>query len=223
MTGRIGNIVFMGAPGSGKGTQAKLVSQKFDIPTISTGDLLRSEVANGSELGILAKKYMNNGALVPDDCVVGMVKSRIAEKDCQNGFILDGFPRNISQAVSLDDGLKSMSKSISLVLMIDVPDEVIIKRISGRFSCKDCGSLYNKFFSNTKLLNVCDECGSNNFLNREDDNEEAVKKRLEVYHYNSEKLVDFYTKKDLLYKVDGLKPVDLVTRDIMSIISLHIK
>ena len=209
------NIIFIGAPGSGKGTQTKIISEKFGIPTISTGDLLRSEVNRKTELGILAEKYMNSGNLVPDEFVVDMVKNRISKDDCAKGFILDGFPRNLEQAVFLDESLKSISKSISLVIVLEVPDDIIIKRISGRFSCADCGALYNKFFSDTRQKGICDNCGSKNFISRSDDNEEAVKKRLDVYHSNAEKLIGFYRKKGLIYKVDGLKPTGLVNQDII--------
>ena len=145
------NIIFLGAPGSGKGTQANILSQEISIPAISTGDILRFEVKNESEIGLLAKKYMDSGSLVPDEIVIGIIKKRILEKDCDNGFILDGFPRNINQAISLDANLNKINKSISSVVMIDVPDDAIVKRITGRFSCKNCATLYNKFFNNTKV------------------------------------------------------------------------
>jgi adenylate kinase len=217
------NIIFLGAPGSGKGTQAKILSQKLNIPTISTGDILRLEVANESKIGLLAKKYMNEGGLVPDEVVIGIISKRLQENDCDNGFILDGFPRNLSQAISLDENLTLIKKSISAVISLEVPDEDIIKRITGRYSCTDCGSLYNKFFHNTKKEGVCDSCSSVNMTNRVDDSEEVVVNRLKVYHADTKKLIDLYAKKDLIYKVNGLKPIDLVKKEIGDSIELSLK
>lgn len=216
------NIIFLGAPGSGKGTQANILSQEISIPAISTGDILRFEVKNESEIGLLAKKYMDSGSLVPDEIVIGIIKKRILEKDCDNGFILDGFPRNINQAISLDANLNKINKSISSVVMIDVPDDAIVKRITGRFSCKNCATLYNKFFNNTKIEGVCDNCGATNFISRSDDNEEAIINRLRVYHDDTEKLIKFYEKKDLISKVNGLKHIDQVKKNIKDNVMLSI-
>jgi adenylate kinase len=217
------NIVFLGAPGSGKGTQAEILATSISIPTISTGDILRTEVTNKSDIGVLAKKYMDDGDLVPDEVVIGIIKKRLLESDCNNGFILDGFPRNLSQGICLDEELLKINKSISVVIYLEVPDDSIIKRISGRFSCGDCSALYNKFFRSTKEVGVCDRCRSKNLLSRSDDNEEAVSNRLKVYHADTHKLIDFYGKKDLIYKVDGLKHIDLVKEDIRSSIDLSLK
>lgn len=214
------NVIFLGAPGSGKGTQAAMLSKDLSIPTISTGDILRHEVSQKSEIGILAKKYMDSGDLVPDQVVIDIIKKRILESDCDNGFILDGFPRNISQAISLEENLIEIKKEISVVINLEVPDEVIIKRIAGRFSCGDCGAVYNKFFNNTAKEGVCDNCNSEKLTSRDDDNEEAVLNRLKVYHGNTEKLIQFYVKKDLIYTVDGLKPIDLVKKDIRDSVNL---
>lgn len=212
------NVIFLGPPGSGKGTQASLISKKLSIPSISTGDMLRYEVSVKSEIGILANKIMNEGGLVPDNVVIDIIKARISKSDCDNGFILDGFPRNMDQALSLDLNLSKINKNLTAVVQIDVPDEIIIKRISGRFSCKDCGAVYNKFFSNIKELNICDNCKGSNFLVRSDDNIDTVTKRLDIYHKETKVLVEFYEKKHLIYKVDGLKSIDLVTGDIENIL-----
>ena len=211
------NIIFLGAPGSGKGTQAAILSDDLNIPAISTGDILRAEVKSQSEIGNLAKKYMDEGGLVPDEVVIGIIKKRLLEDDCKNGFILDGFPRNLSQAISLDENLVEIKKEISSVISLEVPDETIIKRITGRFSCANCGALYNKFFNNTKKEGICDSCNSKEFISRDDDNEEAIINRLKVYHSNTSELIKFYTKKGLIYKVDGLKPINLVKNQIKDI------
>lgn len=212
------NIIFLGAPGSGKGTQASILSKELSIPQISTGDILRSEIKQNTDIGLLAKNYIDSGDLVPDSVVIDIIKKRIAKSDCKKGFILDGFPRNIDQAVSLDEVLNSLSKSVLAVINIDVNDDVIVKRIIGRFSCADCGSLYNRFFNNVKVEGVCDNCGSRNLVSRTDDSEETIKNRLKIYHGETKKLVDFYSKKDLIYKVDGLKTIVPIKNDIRDII-----
>ncbi len=216
------NIIFLGAPGSGKGTQANILSKSINIPTISTGDILRFEVKNASKIGLLAKNYMDKGSLVPDEVVIDIIKKRILQNDCDKGFILDGFPRNISQAISLEQNLLEINKSISSVINLEVLDDVIVKRIMGRFSCKNCAALYNKFFHNVKKEGVCDQCGSDSFISRSDDNEEAIINRLGIYHNDTEKLIEFYSKKDLIYKVDGLKPIDQVKKDIKDNVMLSI-
>ncbi len=208
------NIIFLGAPGSGKGTQAAILAEELNIPTISTGEILRLEVKNKSDIGMLAKKYMDDGSLVPDSVVIDIIKKRLLEEDCNNGFILDGFPRNLSQAVSLDNSLSEINKSISTVINLEVSDDVIVKRISGRFSCSDCGTVYNKFFNNTSKEGVCDSCNSTNLSSRADDNEDTVVNRLKVYHKDTKQLIDLYTKKDLISTVNGLKPIDLVKNEI---------
>jgi adenylate kinase len=212
------NIVFLGAPGSGKGTQSSLLAKILQIPTISTGEILRKEVVDQSEIGNLAKNYMNSGGLVPDKVVIDIIKKRIAGTDCDGGFILDGFPRNYEQAQILEKMLKGVDKRIDLVINIEVSDEVLIKRISGRFSCKKCKAVYNAFFSNTKVLNICDQCGGCEFENRGDDNEETVRSRLKIYNQNTAELIDFYRKKSLIYSVDGLKDIALVNLEINRVI-----
>ncbi len=215
------NIIFLGAPGSGKGTQATIIAKDLFIPTISTGEILRNEVAKDTETGKLAKIYMESGGLVPDKIVVEMIKSRISMPDCNNGFILDGFPRNIVQGQILDDMLNSIDRKINAVIEIIVADEVIIKRISGRFSCKNCGVVYNHFFNIPKLINTCDKCGGVNFENRSDDNLEIVSNRLKTYHNNNKELVEFYRKKHLLSSIDGLKEIPLVNYEIKKVLNIH--
>ncbi len=208
------NIIFLGAPGSGKGTQSALLANNLNITNISTGDILRKEVVEKSVIGNLAKSYMKSGSLVPDQVVVDIIKKRIVEKDCDNGFVLDGFPRNFEQAKILERMLGDLHKKINLVINIDVDDDVLIKRISGRFSCKKCGAVYNLFFSQTKVKNVCDKCLGDDFESRDDDNEETVKNRLKIYNQNTKELIEFYGKKGLIYSVDGLKNIALVNLDI---------
>ncbi len=208
------NIVFLGPPGSGKGTQAVELAKNLGIPTISTGETLRKEVENGSEIGLLAKSYMNSGGLVPDEVVVGIIKNRIVQKDCANGFILDGFPRNMNQAFVLDSMMQSLNKKIDIVFNFEVSEDVLIKRISGRFSCKRCGSVYNRYFKQPKLDNVCDNCQSHQFESRADDNESTVKNRLLVYRNSTAELIGYYEKKNLLCSIDAVKSVPLVLGDL---------
>lgn len=213
------NIIFVGAPGSGKGTQSSLLSENLKIPNISTGDILRKEVEAESEIGVEAKRFMEAGELVPDEVIVGIIKKRIAQVDCKNGFILDGFPRNLKQSEALEVMLLSENKKIDLVVNIEVEDEILIKRISGRFSCKKCASVYNRFFSRTKVEGVCDKCSGDEFISRSDDNEETVKNRLKVYNQNTEGLINFYRKKGLIYSVNGLKNIALVNLEINEAVS----
>lgn len=208
------NIIFLGAPGSGKGTQSALLSQNKNIPNISTGEILRKEVAEKSEIGNLAKSFMDSGKLVPDEVVVGIIEKRILENDCQNGFILDGFPRNLAQAEILEKMLTKSDKKIDLVINIDADFEVLVKRISGRFTCKKCGTVYNRFFNSPKVENTCDKCAGHEFESRSDDNEATVKNRLKVYEENTKELIEFYRKKDLIFSVDGLKNIALVNSEI---------
>jgi adenylate kinase len=208
------NIIFLGAPGSGKGTQGVLLSENLKIPNISTGEILRKEVSQKSEIGNLAKSHMDSGGLVPDQVMIDIIKNRINYPDCNQGFILDGFPRNLLQAEKLEKMLDQVQKKIDLVINIEVNEEVLIKRISGRFSCKKCGTLYNSFFSKTKVEGICDRCGSKEFEKRNDDNEETVKNRLKVYNQSTKELIEFYRKKGLIYSVDGLKNVALVNFNI---------
>ncbi|CAA6800261.1 MAG: Adenylate kinase (EC [uncultured Thiotrichaceae bacterium] len=197
-------IVLLGAPGSGKGTQAQRLTKLYNIPQISTGDLLRAAVASGSELGVRAKTAMDAGNLVSDDIVLGMIKERIQEEDAQNGFILDGFPRNLSQAASLDALLGEVDQPIQAGLLIDVDFEVLMKRLTGRLSCKSCGAVYNRYFSPPKQENICDACGSEALYHRADDNEETIGNRLSVYEENTAPLIGYYEEKGLLKRVNGV-------------------
>jgi adenylate kinase len=212
------NLVLLGAPGSGKGTQAAMMAKAFEIPAISTGDALRKEVEAQSEIGKLAKSYMNSGQLVPDQVVLDIVKNRVGQKDCQKGFILDGFPRNLNQAEKLDETLKTIGKKISLVLDFKVDDEIVVKRISGRFFCKKCSAIYNHHFKQPKKAGVCDECGSTEFDSRSDDKEETVRNRLKIYHDSTAGLVEYYQKNNLIYSLDAVKNSALLFEEIRSVI-----
>jgi len=200
-------LMFLGAPGAGKGTQAEIVSEKYSIPAISTGALLREAMANGTELGTLAKKYVDSGSLVPDEVIIGIVNERLSEKDCANGYILDGFPRNVSQAEALD----KMGIKLDLVVNIHVSDERIIKRMSGRRVCKECGKSYHVESSPSKVEGICDACGGELII-RKDDDPAVVKHRLDVYHEQTEPLIDYYFKKGVLVTVEGQEVKDDTTR-----------
>lgn len=213
------NIIFLGAPGSGKGTQAAMLAKELNIPAISTGEALRKEVELQSEIGKKAKSYMDSGKLVPDEVVVGIIKNRIVQKDCQKGFILDGFPRNMHQAIVLDSMLATLNKKIDQVFNFDVSEEILIKRIAGRFSCKKCGAVYNRYFKLPAKEGVCDSCGSDQFESRSDDNETTVKNRLKVYHESTFELIGYYEKKNLLLSVDAIKSAPLVFEELIAVIS----
>lgn len=210
------NIIFLGAPGSGKGTQAAMLAKELNIPAISTGEALRKEVEQQSEIGKLAKSYMESGKLVPDEVVIGIIKNRIAQSDCNKGFILDGFPRNVNQALTLDEMLFSLNKKISKVFNFEVGEEVLIKRISGRFSCKKCATLYNRYFKQPVKEGVCDNCGATEFESRSDDNEAVVKNRLQVYHESTFALIQFYQKNNLLVLVAAVESAPLVFEELIT-------
>lgn len=196
-------LVFLGAPGAGKGTQAELVAKKLGIPTISTGNILRAAVKNETEIGLEAKKFMDSGKLVPDDVILGIVEERLNEDDCQNGCILDGFPRTIAQA----EALEASMKKIDLAILIDVPDEVIEHRMEGRRTCHDCGMTYHIETNPSQQEGVCDRCGGELTI-RKDDMPETVKHRLEIYHQQTEPLVEFYKNRGKLKTVDGTGAVE---------------
>ena len=195
-------IIMLGAPGAGKGTQAKMIADKYSVPHISTGDIFRAIIKNGTELGQEAKKYMDQGLLVPDELTVKILLDRVANEDCKNGYVLDGFPRTIPQAEVLDKALTELSDKIDYAINVDVPDENIIKRMSGRRACLACGATYHIEHVPPVQEGICDRCGKELVL-RDDDQPETVKNRLNVYHEQTQPLIDFYTNKGVLKTVDG--------------------
>ena len=210
-------IIMLGAPGVGKGTQAKKIAEKYGVPHISTGDIFRANIKNGTELGKKAKTYMDQGLLVPDELTVALVIDRIQGEDCKNGFVLDGFPRTIPQAEALDEALKGLGESMDYAIDVDVPDENIINRMSGRRACLDCGATYHIVTIPTKVEGICDVCGSKVVL-REDDKPETVQKRLEVYHAQTQPLIDYYKGQNILKTVDGTQPMEAVFGAIVGIL-----
>ena len=211
-------IVMLGAPGAGKGTQAIKIADKYDIPHISTGDIFRANIKGGPELGQKAKSYIDKGELVPDEVTIGMLLDRIAQDDCKNGYVLDGFPRTIPQAESLTEALKSQGDRIDFALNIDVPDEAIIKRMSGRRACPKCGATYHIVYAAPKTENICDKCGTELII-RSDDKPETVKDRLNVYHQQTEPLIAYYKTAGVLREVDGTQELPKVFEDVVAILS----
>ena len=195
-------IIMLGAPGAGKGTQAKMIAEKYRIPHISTGDIFRANIKNGTELGKQAKEYMDKGQLVPDELTVKILLDRVAQEDCKNGYVLDGFPRTIPQAEVLDKALTELGDHIDYAIDVNVPDENIIKRMSGRRACLTCGATYHIEHVPPKKEGICDACG-NELVLRDDDKPETVKNRLDVYHKQTQPLIDYYTEKNILKTVDG--------------------
>lgn len=210
-------IIMLGAPGAGKGTQAKMIAEKYMIPHVSTGDIFRANIKNGTELGKQAKEYMDKGLLVPDELTVKILLDRVAQDDCKNGYVLDGFPRTIPQAEVLDKALAELGDSIDYAIDVNVPDENIIKRMSGRRACITCGATYHIEHVPPKKEGICDKCGSELVL-RDDDKAETVKNRLDVYHKQTQPLIDFYTKKNILKTVDGTVDMMDVFKAITSIL-----
>lgn len=211
------NIILFGPPGAGKGTQAKKMVDFYGIPQISTGDILRANVREGTELGLAAKAYMDKGELVPDEVLIGIIKNRLKEQDCEKGFILDGYPRTIPQADALATILEELDKPIDVVLNLEVPDEELVERISGRIMC-NCGASYHRTFNPPKKEGVCDICGAEVFQ-RADDKEEAVQNRLNVYKKQTEPLIDYYAKQGILITLDGTKDINEVFEDIKAILA----
>ncbi|MDI2112415.1 adenylate kinase [Commensalibacter nepenthis] len=207
-------LVFLGPPGAGKGTQSQYLAQEYKIAQISTGDMLRAEVKAESDIGKLAKKIMDNGELVPDDLIVSMIQKRIQADDCKNGFILDGFPRSLGQAEALDKMFASQGMKLDAVLSLEVDEEILAERISGRFSCASCGASYHKQFKHPMVEGVCDSCGSTDFVARADDNKDTVLARLETYRKQTAPLLPYYQKKNCLYAINGMKSVKDVRKDI---------
>jgi len=210
-------IIMLGAPGAGKGTQAKKLADKYQIPHISTGDIFRANIKNGTELGHKAKEFMDKGLLVPDELVVDLVIDRFKEEDCKKGYILDGFPRTIPQAEALDKALSDIGDSVDFAVNVEVPDENIITRMGGRRACVGCGATYHVQFNPTKVEGVCDRCGKELIL-RDDDKPETVKKRLDVYHEQTQPLIDYYTNKGIIKEVDGTQDMNKVFDDIVDIL-----
>lgn len=200
-------IVMLGAPGAGKGTQAKMIASKYQIPHISTGDIFRANIKNGTELGKKAKSYMDQGLLVPDELTVDLVIDRLANDDCKNGYILDGFPRTIPQAEALDAALAKLGEKMDYAIDVDVPDENIVSRMSGRRACTGCGTTYHIVYNPSKTGDLCEVCGEKLIL-RDDDKPETVQKRLNVYHDQTQPLIDYYTKQGILKAVDGTQDMN---------------
>ena len=210
-------IIMVGAPGAGKGTQAKRIAEKYGIPHVSTGDIFRKNLKEGTELGLKAKVYMDQGALVPDEITIGMLMDRIHEDDCKNGYVLDGFPRNIPQAEALTEALASGNESIDAVIDVNVPDENIMDRMSGRRTCRKCGEGFHVVFNPSTVPGVCDVC-CGELYTRDDDLPETVKKRLVVYHSQTQPLIDYYSKRQILKSVDGTQRMDKVFADIIEVL-----
>lgn len=210
-------IIMLGAPGAGKGTQAKKIAAQYSIPHISTGDIFRANIKNNTELGQKAKTYMDKGELVPDSLVVDLIMDRFKEADCANGYVLDGFPRTIPQAEALDNALKANGEKVDFAINVEVPDENIINRMSGRRACVGCGATYHIVYNPTKVEGKCDTCGADLIL-RDDDKPETVLNRLKVYHDQTQPLIDFYTKKGVIAEVDGTMDMQDVFQAIIAIL-----
>jgi adenylate kinase len=212
-------IVLLGGPGSGKGTQAKKLTDTLGVPQISTGDIFRAAVKEGTPMGLKAKGYMDRGELVPDDVVIGVVEERLTKPDLDKGYMLDGFPRTVGQAKALDKILAGQSKGIDRVVLVDVPDEELVKRLSGRRTCKnsECGRMYHVMFNRPKKEGACDACGSE-LYQRADDSEATIRERLGVYNSQTAPLIDYYDQKGLLRKVEGVGPIDEIFASIQKVL-----
>ncbi|AIF42069.1 adenylate kinase [Virgibacillus sp. SK37] len=209
------NLILMGLPGAGKGTQAEKINDKYNIPHISTGDMFRLAIKEGTDLGKKAKEYMDQGALVPDEVTIGIVKERLSKADCKNGFLLDGFPRTIKQAEALQELLKELDTSIDYVIHVDVPEEKLVERLTGRRICPTCGATYHVIYNPPKVEGICDKDGSQ-LIQRDDDTAETVKNRLSVNMEQAKPLLDFYQNKGYLVTVNGDQEIDQVFKDIQS-------
>lgn len=212
-------IIMLGAPGAGKGTQAKKIAEKYQIPHISTGDIFRANIKKGTELGMKAKSYMDQGQLVPDEVTIGMLLNRISETDCSNGYVLDGFPRTIPQAESLTEALSARGESMDYAIDVSVPDEAIVSRMAGRRACVACGATYHLEYMAPKKEGICDVCGEPLVL-RDDDKPETVQKRLGVYHDQTQPLIEYYGDKGILVTVDGTKDLNDVFKDIVAVLGV---
>lgn len=212
------NLVFLGPPGAGKGTQSAYIIRDYGVVQISTGDILRSAVKEGTELGKMAKKFMDEGKLVPDEVIIGIVKERLKQDDCKNGFILDGFPRTIPQAVSLDAMLKEdLDISLTHIISLEVDDNLIMERLTGRRTCRGCGKVFHIKYNPPKKEGVCDDCGGE-LYQRDDDKEETIAKRLKVYHEQTSALKDYYKNSGKLYIVNGVGEVEEIYKQIKEIL-----
>lgn len=212
------NLMLMGLPGAGKGTQAEKIVDEYKIPHISTGDIFRAAMKNGTPMGLEAKKFIDKGELVPDEVTNGIVKERLAKDDVNDGYMLDGFPRNMAQAEALDEFGKELGKSLNCVINIHVDPESLMERLTGRYICRNCGATYHKVFNPTKVEGTCDRCGGHEFFQREDDKPETVKNRLDVNIKMNTPLLDFYKKQGLLHEVNGNQDIDKVFADIKEIL-----
>jgi adenylate kinase len=212
------NIILLGPPGAGKGTQAKMLVEKYHIPQISTGDILRAAVKEGTQLGKEAKSYMDKGELVPDSVVIGIVEERIQEPDCKNGYMLDGFPRTVPQAKALDEMLQKLSSQIDHVVSIEVPQEELIKRLTGRRTCRECGAGYHVMFDPPKKEGVCDKCGGE-LYQRDDDNEQTVRSRLQVYDSQTKPLIEYYQAQGKLRPIDGVGDIKEIFERVTTVLS----
>lgn len=210
-------VVLFGPPGAGKGTQAKSICNRYSIPHISTGDIFRKNISENTPLGIEAKKYIDNGQLVPDEVTINMVKDRLQAEDCKMGYLLDGFPRTVHQANALEEFLNDRKESLDTALLIQVPSEFILERMTGRRVCPSCGASYHVKFNPTKIESKCDVCGSD-IIQRKDDSEETVKERLAVYERQTQPLIEYYKGKNLLSVVDGTKAINEVFESICKIL-----
>ncbi|MDO4588392.1 MAG: adenylate kinase [Fusobacterium sp.] len=211
------NIMLFGAPGAGKGTQAKFLIEKYGIPQISTGDILRAAIKEGTPMGLEAKRFMDEGKLVPDSTIIGIIKDRLSQEDCKKGFILDGFPRTIAQAEALEVLMKEMGITLDKVISLNVPDELIVGRVTGRKVCPVCGASFHVEFNPPKVEGKCDLCGAD-LITRKDDNAETVTKRLGEYHSQTAPLFDFYQERGVLVDIDGTKSVEAITQEIFNIL-----
>lgn len=210
------NVLLMGPPGAGKGTQADLIKDRYPIPHISTGDMFREAVSTGTELGREAKKYMDSGKLVPDEVTIGIVQERLAQDDCKEGFLLDGFPRTVKQAEALDQVLAKLGKKVEAAINITVPEDILYERMSGRISCKDCKTVYHLKFNPPAKAGICDKCGGE-LIQRSDDQGDTVKRRLEVYAEQTNPLIEYYEKQGVLNDIDGNRDSQAVFADIVKV------
>lgn len=210
-------LLIMGAPGAGKGTQAVFIKQKYNIPHISTGDMFREAIASGTELGKIAKMYIDDGHLVPDEYTIALIKERLSRSDCANGFILDGYPRTLAQVLNLEELLQELNISLDAVLYIDIDQDLLVERICGRMVCPKCGASYHEKFAKPKVDGICDLCGSA-LVHRKDDTKETIGERINIYLENTKPLLSFYEQKGLLKKIDGSKARELIFEDIINVL-----